>query len=198
MRTFLAGAELLDPYPFFAEMRQQQPVAFDEQASLWSVYRHGDVVAALGSHESFSSSRSEPGSLPNPGARRFASLVAFDPPYHTQLRKLVSRAFTSSAVARLVGRLQPRRKTLTWWRSTAFSSTSSRRDRTASTATAAISPACLRGANCDHSRSMRARTEVRMRETLGKRIRHLEHKRGSRSSLAMSPTPAALALGCAG
>jgi cytochrome P450 len=105
MRTFPAGAELLDPYPFFAEMRQQHPVAFDGQASLWSVYRHADVVAALGDHESFSSSRAEPGALPGPGERRFASLVAFDPPYHTQLRKLVSRAFTSSAVARLEGRI---------------------------------------------------------------------------------------------
>jgi hypothetical protein len=45
------------------------------------------------------------------------------------------------------------------------------------------------GANCDHSRSMPARTQVRMRETLGKRIRHLEHKRGSRSRLQRAPLP---------
>ena len=105
MRTFPAGAELLDPYPFFAERRQHHPVAFDEQAGLWSVYRHADVVAALGDPESFSSFRGEPGALPDPGQRRFASLLAFDPPYHTQLRKLVSRAFTSSAVARLEARI---------------------------------------------------------------------------------------------
>jgi cytochrome P450 len=105
MRTFPAGAELLDPYPFFAEMRQHHPVAFDEQARLWSVYRHADVVAALGDPESFSSSRAEPGALPDPGERRFASLVAFDPPHHTRLRKLVSRAFTSAAVARLEARI---------------------------------------------------------------------------------------------
>jgi cytochrome P450 len=105
MRTFPTGAELLDPYPFFAEMRQRHPVAFDEQASLWSVYRHADVVAALGDHESFSSSRAKPGALPDPGERRFASLVAFNPPHHTQLRKLVSRAFTSFAVARLESRI---------------------------------------------------------------------------------------------
>jgi hypothetical protein len=91
---------------------------------------------------------------------------------HRAPRSSFSRSTTSS-----LGRLQPRRNTLTWWRSTAFSSTSSRRDRTASMATAAISLACLRGANCDHSRSMRARNQVRMREALGKRIRHLEHKR---------------------
>jgi hypothetical protein len=51
-----------------------------------------------------------------------------------------------------------RRRTLTWWRRTAFSMISSRRDRTASTATLAISLADLRGASCDHSRSTRPRT----------------------------------------
>jgi hypothetical protein len=34
MRTFPAGPELLDPYPFFAGMRRSHPVAFDEHAGL--------------------------------------------------------------------------------------------------------------------------------------------------------------------
>ncbi len=105
MRTFPAGPELLNPYPFFAEMRQQHPVAFDERANLWSVYRHADVVAALGDPESFPNSTAEPGAMPDVGTRRFASLVAFDPPRHTRMRNLVMRAFTSSAVARLEGRI---------------------------------------------------------------------------------------------
>jgi cytochrome P450 len=105
MRTFPAGAELLDPYPFFAEMRQHHPVAFDEQANRWSLYRHADVAAALTDHESFGSSKAEPGAPPDASQRRFASLTGSDPPRHTQLRKLVSRAFTSSAVARLEGRI---------------------------------------------------------------------------------------------
>jgi hypothetical protein len=45
------------------------------------------------------------------------------------------------------------------------------RSATASTTAPASSPTCLRGANCDHSRSMRARTQVWIRGTLGKRIR---------------------------
>ena len=105
MRTFPAGPELLNPYPFFAEMRQQHPVAFDERTNLWSVYRHADVAAALGDPESFPNSTAEPGAMPDVGARRFASLVAFDPPRHTRMRNLVMRAFTSSAVARLEGRI---------------------------------------------------------------------------------------------
>ena len=43
--------------------------------------------------------------MPDVGTRRFASLVAFDPPRHTRMRNLVMRAFTSSAVARLEGRI---------------------------------------------------------------------------------------------
>jgi hypothetical protein len=75
-----------------------------------------------------------------------------------------------------VGRLLRRRRTLTWWRSTAFSMTSSRRERIASTATPAISLADFRGVSCDHSRPTRARTHVRIRETLGECIPMLEHK----------------------
>jgi cytochrome P450 len=105
MRTFPAGAELLDPYPFFAEMRQNHPVAFDERAQVWSVYRHADVALALGDHETFGTSMAEAGVAPDPRSRRLFSLVAFDPPRHTQMRKLVSRAFTPSAVARLEGRI---------------------------------------------------------------------------------------------
>src|SRR5262245_27336320 len=105
MRTFPAGPELLNPYPFFAEMRRSHPVAFDEQARLWSVYRHADVTAALGDHDSFANSTAPPGEIPDVGKRRFASLNAFDPPRHTQMRKLITRAFTSSAVARLEGRI---------------------------------------------------------------------------------------------
>lgn len=103
MRTFPAGAELVNPYPFFSEMRQHHPIAFDAQTATWSVYRHADVTSALTDHDSFASART--GAAPDASARRFASLVAFDPPRHTQLRKLVSRAFTSSAVARLEGRI---------------------------------------------------------------------------------------------
>jgi len=105
MRTFPAGPELLNPYPFFAEMRQQHPVAFDERANLWSVYRHADVSDALADPESFPNSTAEAGAMPDDGMRRFASLVAFDPPRHTRMRSLVTRAFTPSAVARLEGRI---------------------------------------------------------------------------------------------
>ena len=39
--------------------------------------------------------------------------------------------------------------------------------------------------------------QVRIRETLGTRIRHLEYEHGSRSSHLRSPAPARFLLGCA-
>jgi hypothetical protein len=81
-----------------------------------------------------------------------------------------SRAFPS------FGRLLRRRRTLTWWRRMAFSMISSRRDRTASTATPAISLTELRGASSDHSRPTRPRIHVPIRGTLDKRMPRLEHE----------------------
>jgi cytochrome P450 len=104
MRTFPAGPELVNPYPFFAEMRRNHPVAFDDQAGLWSVYRHADVTTVLADSEAFPTSTIEVGPPP-PEWRRLFSLNAFDPPYHTRLRNLAMRAFTASAVASLQGRI---------------------------------------------------------------------------------------------
>src|SRR5262249_584421 len=56
-------------------------------------------------HTSFPTSTAEEGALPDLATRRFASLVAFDPPRHTQMRNLVMRAFTPSAVTRLESRI---------------------------------------------------------------------------------------------
>lgn len=104
MRTFPAGPELSNPYPFFAEMRRNHPVAFDEQAGLWAVYRHADVTTVLGDPDGFPTSTIEVGPPP-PEWRRLFSLHAFDPPHHTKLRNLAMRAFTASAVARLQERI---------------------------------------------------------------------------------------------
>jgi cytochrome P450 len=59
------------------------------------------VAGPLGDAASFPNSMAEPGTLPDAAPRRFASLVAFDPPRHTRMRNLVTRAFTAPAVAHL-------------------------------------------------------------------------------------------------
>jgi hypothetical protein len=89
---------------------------------------------------------------------------------------------------------------LTWWRSTAFSRTSSRRDRTASTATSAISLADLRGASCDPAREALKR---RQRELIDAHVTgwlapftrrlHVRFERGFLHPMSISISPAEFA-----
>lgn len=67
----------------------------------WAVVRHKDVVAVSRDPETFCSRRGvalEP--IPEQLAEAIGSLVAMDPPRHTQFRKLISSAFTPRQVAR--------------------------------------------------------------------------------------------------
>ena len=94
-----------DPYPFYATMRRDHPVAFDERSGLWAVYRYEDVRQVITDHDTFSSDRTRflPGADPAmiEQLRVSSSLVGTDPPRHRLLRDLVSRAFTPRAIAQL-------------------------------------------------------------------------------------------------
>ncbi|WP_243716752.1 cytochrome P450, partial [Actinomadura darangshiensis] len=74
----------------------------------WAISRHADIVAALRDSARFSSRnglRIEP-AFWGPDAERFFSFVAMDPPKHTRMRGLVSRAFTQKRVQALEPRLR--------------------------------------------------------------------------------------------
>lgn len=88
-----------DPYPFYAEMRANDPVSFCPTVNTWAVTRHEDVKHVLKNYQLFSS---DPliqiafGDFnPAPGA---PYLLASDPPQHTRLRKLVASAFSKKFV----------------------------------------------------------------------------------------------------
>lgn len=91
-----------NPYPLYAELRRR-PVCQVEPGGMWAVSRHDDVVAVLKDTRRFSSVGLGRSFLPpwlerNPVA---ASLVMKDPPEHTRLRSLVSKAFSGAALQRL-------------------------------------------------------------------------------------------------
>jgi len=97
-----------NPYPFYAELRQRQPLCQVEPAGLWAVSRHQDVSFVLKHPELFSSqgfrAAWEPAWLGyNPVAR---SILAMDGPPHAKLRALVTRAFGARALARLEPRIR--------------------------------------------------------------------------------------------
>jgi cytochrome P450 len=111
----LSDDNVADPYPFFAEMREQCPVQWSDQYRAWFIFRYQDVVAAL-RDPVYSSDRVMPVyrdhlSPEQQEARRATFdilqhwMVFLDPPDHTRLRKLVMPAFTPKAIAQLRSRV---------------------------------------------------------------------------------------------
>jgi cytochrome P450 len=94
---FFSDAMRRDPYPVYEQMRRAAPVfhvppPFDA----WLIFDYEGVKRALNDHSAFSSSV--------PAPRHW--FIFFDPPRHTKLRNLISRAFTPRVVANLEPRIR--------------------------------------------------------------------------------------------
>ncbi|WP_243716639.1 cytochrome P450 [Actinomadura sp. KC345] len=92
-----------DPYPVYARLREEAPLYRSEELDFWALSRHADVVSAFRDATRFSSAN---GPLLEqrawgPQARKAMSFIAMDPPEHTRMRRLVSRAFTPRRIAEL-------------------------------------------------------------------------------------------------
>ena len=98
------------PYPFYSVARRFRPVVNVSQYKLWLVFGYDDTKRVLTEHATFSSDfgrMAGADALQDPQMR--AALISSDPPVHTKLRGLVTRAFT----ARAVSSLEPRIESLT-------------------------------------------------------------------------------------
>ncbi|WP_020671028.1 cytochrome P450 [Amycolatopsis nigrescens] len=102
-----------DPYPHYAELRAAAPV-HEHPLGFWILSAHEDVASLLRSGHSVDAQHARPGPLREMieaaygerGQRmRGLSMLDVDPPDHTRLRKLVSKAFTPRAVAALEPRI---------------------------------------------------------------------------------------------
>ncbi|MFJ4283929.1 cytochrome P450 [Streptomyces massasporeus] len=99
-------AMLEDPYARYALLRETDPVHYADQIGAWIVTRHDDVDRILRDPDfssviTFDAARATGDPLRHLYAFVHSSLVFSDPPSHTRLRRLVSRAFTPASVARL-------------------------------------------------------------------------------------------------
>lgn len=97
-----------DPYPVYRELRERCPLYRAEKSNTWVLSRYGDVEAALLDPETYSSAR---GIFPTPSAVDMTELflpmmIMMDPPRHTELRSLVSRAFTARRIAGMAETVQ--------------------------------------------------------------------------------------------
>jgi cytochrome P450 len=104
-------AVVADPYPYYRLMRERDPVHRNATVRTWFLTRHADVYDLL-RDDRFSSdgTRSERYVPPPLGRGRPArSMLVVDPPDHTRLRNLVSKAFTP----RMVEHLRPRIESIT-------------------------------------------------------------------------------------
>jgi cytochrome P450 len=85
--NFLDEAFITDPYPTYARWQAEQPIWKAEDTGNWVLTRHDDVRSVLRNSAEYSSKAMGEQGNPLP-------LLTDDPPTHTQLRKLVDRAFT--------------------------------------------------------------------------------------------------------
>lgn len=106
----LADREFIqDPYPALNELRESAAVARDDAFGLWMVTRHEDVRACLrdrrlgrvydhiATDEKIGATPRDPRWAPFWKVEKH-SLLELEPPDHTRLRRLVSKAFTVRAV----------------------------------------------------------------------------------------------------
>jgi cytochrome P450 len=94
----------LNPFPYYRQMREEQPVYHDPERDNWNIFRYKDVLWVLSDYETFSSQFT--GGQGGEDEPFSASMVATDPPKHRQLRSLVSQAFTPRAVNALEPRIK--------------------------------------------------------------------------------------------
>ena len=101
---FYAG----DPFPHYARLRHEAPVAWNAELGYWAVAKHADVVAISKDPETFCSGKGiltlEIGiEYPFP-----PTMMHTDPPEHTRYRKLVQPGFAPSRIRDLAVRVRDR------------------------------------------------------------------------------------------
>jgi cytochrome P450 len=83
-----------NPYPAYDQIRSVSPVFREPQSGLWMIFDYEGVRRALGDHEAFSS--------------RYGPewLIFTDPNRHTELKGLISQAFTPRSIVSLEPRIR--------------------------------------------------------------------------------------------
>ena len=104
-----------DPYPLYRKLRERDPIHRSIFADQVVVSRYADVDRILRDHRNFgnefSSATSSEGSIATRKKLK-QSMLAQDPPDHTRLRSLVSRAFTPRQAAKMEGYIRATAHTL--------------------------------------------------------------------------------------
>jgi cytochrome P450 len=90
-----------DPHPIWRRMRDEAPLYWNEQYGFWALSRFADVEAAHRDPATFSSAKGTVLEMMGGDMAATGLIIFMDPPDHTILRSLVSRAFTPRRMAAL-------------------------------------------------------------------------------------------------
>jgi cytochrome P450 len=100
-----------NPYPFYKQLREQDPVHWDEEMGFWVLSRYDDIASlytddrfsrAQGLMRGFERLSKADQHIARPVYHSFSKTVFYaDPPYHTHLRGLMNHAFTPRRVEQL-------------------------------------------------------------------------------------------------
>jgi len=88
-----------DPFPVYRRLRDEAPCYHDDELGFWALSRYADVLDALHDPDTYCSRFGITLEEGNP----LPMMLTTDPPEHTTLRRMVSRAFTP----RRIGDLEP-------------------------------------------------------------------------------------------
>ncbi|KMS58179.1 cytochrome P450 [Sphingobium cupriresistens] len=96
-----------NPYPYYAQLRANEPVKWLDIMQGFAISRWDDVEAVLSDSKTFSSAQFWPALLgeydPVPEVQ---PMISLDPPGHVRIRKLANKAFVPSRVGALSDRIR--------------------------------------------------------------------------------------------
>jgi cytochrome P450 len=95
-----------DPHPMWRRMRDEAPVYRNDKHDFFALSRYADIEAAHRDPRTFSSAKGTVLEIMGNDLASTEQMIFMDPPDHTRLRHLVSRAFTPRRVAELENRVR--------------------------------------------------------------------------------------------
>ena len=90
-----------DPHPVWKRLRDEAPAYYNEEYDFWALSRFEDVERAHRDPHRYSSAHSTVLEAMTEEPQSEGMMIFLDPPEHTALRRLVSKAFTPRHVAEL-------------------------------------------------------------------------------------------------
>ncbi|MEP5764256.1 MAG: cytochrome P450 [Halieaceae bacterium] len=107
---FLSAEYAAKPQPYWKNLRDLDPVYYAQEYGFWVISKHADILEMLKDPHTYSSAAGPGGGLTagsdsapenDNGGMGFLPMIQNDPPEHTRVRSLFSKAFTPKRIAEM-------------------------------------------------------------------------------------------------